>query len=89
MKKTDAFKQFLTPQQREYIAAAIDEQAAIEPTGLLQKYDRVIAKIIELEDTLNQLVTKANKLEQRFQEDDKYSLTRQKLIRIMKEQGYE
>ena len=75
----------LTPHEKNYIKAVAKEAAKTNDTAPVAqtcKCGAYAAQIAELQEQLD-------KLAERFAEDDKYSLTRAKILRLMKAEGIE
>lgn len=75
--------------QRDWVKAIIAETVASEiavlKANLLESIEQ--NKNCSCANLIDEVITRLTKVEERYEEDDKFSLTRAKLLRFMKEQG--
>ena len=77
----------LTGLQRQYVKAVADEAAAIAANSLRGVLVDLITNRPQYDDT--EMVVRLSRLERRYNEDDKFALTRPKIIALMEKLGME
>tara|TARA_R100001460_G_scaffold3484_8_gene10557 strand:+ start:847 stop:1134 length:288 start_codon:yes stop_codon:yes gene_type:complete len=80
----------LTGIQRDWVKAYVEEVVKEEIAKLRAELLEVMNGIgtdPDVKTKLNNALTRIGDLENRYSEDDKFTLTRAKLLRFMKEQG--
>ena len=80
-----------TPLQKQWIKTLVEEVAAQVSKELNTKISQEISKVAASVSASNHgdadIAERLSNLEQRYIEDDKYSLSRAKLVRLMKQMG--
>jgi len=81
----DAFASSLTPDQRSYIQNYVLSAVSQLVTPLIQESMALNANNRALIDQVKALEARVNSYESKFRDDAKYSLTRAKIVSLMKE----
>lgn len=80
-----------TPLQKQWIKTLVEEVAAQVSKEINTKVSQEISKVAASVSASNHgdadIAERLSNLEQRYIEDDKYSLSRAKLVRLMKQMG--
>lgn len=77
----------LTGLQRQYVKAVAEEAAKLATNALRDELVQLIVINGQYNDT--DLNNRLSRLERRYLEDDKYALTRPKMMALMQEMGWE
>lgn len=87
MSKTQALSSSFTPQQREYIDAAIEKRVRELAQPVVTNAQHLFQNYAALQATIADLQARVDAYESKYLDDQKYSLTRPKIVSLMKKLG--